>query len=143
MNKMADIYNGIGYLAATFKVDDTTKTYLKTNHTNPKTGNVDVNGMNLAVKLNDDNTVGLGQSVVTEADALFGIIIAYEMDGFATVQIGGGIDGVPTKAEITSGRQSLAANDKGQLEVVAEGGARDTSVVVGSESDNLFASIIL
>lgn len=142
MNKIVS-YEGIGYLAATFKVKDTTQEYLKTNFTNPQTGNVDINGKKLAVKLNDDNTVGFGNSSVTKADALLGIIVAYEMDGFATVQLAGGVDEVPTKQEIKSGRQSLGVNDKGQIEVVSDGGARDTVVATGSTSSNLYASIIL
>lgn len=142
MNKIVS-YEGIGYLAATFKVKDTTQEYLKTNFTNPQTGNVDINGKKLAVKLNDDNTVGFGASTVTKADALLGIIVAYEMDGFATVQLAGGVDEVPTKAEIKSGRQSLGVNDKGKIEAVADGGARDTVVAIGSTSNNLYASIIL
>lgn len=142
MNKMTS-YEGIGYVAATFAVDTDTQSYLKSNYTEPTTGNVDVNGKKLAVKLNDDNTVGFGESTVTKADALLGILVAYEMDGFATVQIAGGVDEVPTKVELKSGRQSLAVNDKGKIEVLATGGARDTVVAAGSTSDNLFASIIL
>ena len=142
MNKIVS-FNGIGYVAATFPVNQTTQTYLKTNHTNPSTGNVDINGMNLAVKLNEDNTVGFGAATATAADALLGIIIAYEMDGFATVQIAGGIDEVPTTAEIKSGRKSLGVNDKGKIEVVSAGGARDTVVAIGSSSEDLYASIIL
>lgn len=142
MNKFVS-FEGIGYVAATFPVSSTAQTYLKTNYTNPKTGNVDINGKKLAVKLNEDNTVGFGAETATAADALLGIIIAYEMDGFASVQILGGIDDVPTKAEIKSGKRSLGVNNKGQIEVVADGGARDTVVAIGSGSDNLFASIIL
>ena len=142
MNKIVS-FEGIGYLAATFKVSSTAIDYLKANHTNAQTGNVDVNGKKLAVKLNNDNTIGFGASTPTKADALLGILVAYEMDGFATVQLAGGVDEVPTKVELKSGRQSLAVNDKGQIEVVAEGGARDTVVAQGSTSDNLFASIIL
>ena len=142
MNKFVD-FNGIGYVAATFPVDETTQTYLKTNHLNASTGNVDINGKNLAVKLGTDGTVGFGAASPTAADAMLGVIVAYEMDGFASVQIAGGIDGVPTKAEITSGRQSLGVNDKGQIEVVSAGGARDTVVATGSTSSNLYASIIL
>ena len=47
MNKFVT-FEGIGYVAATFPVSSATKTYLETNHTNPKTGNVDINGKNLA-----------------------------------------------------------------------------------------------
>lgn len=142
MNKITS-FEGIGYLAATFQVSSTATEYLKANYTNAQTGNVDVNGKKLAVKLNDDNTIGFGASTPTKADALLGILVAYEMDGFATVQLAGGVEEVPTKVELKSGRQSLAVNDKGKIEVVAAGGARDTVVAQGSTSDNLFASIIL
>ena len=150
MNKIVS-FNGIGYVAATFPVNQTTQTYLKTNHTNASTGNVDVNGMNLAVKLNNDGTVGFGASTPTAADALLGIMIAYEMDGFATIQIMGGIDEVPTKAAITTGLKSLVVNDKGQIEELNASvsdssltkGGKDTFVVLPSAVGNLYASIIL
>lgn len=133
MNKIVD-FNGIGYVAATFPVDDTTKAYLAENHTNPKTGNVDINGKNLAVKLGEDGKVGFGEG------PLLGIIMAYEMDGFASVQIAGGIDEVPTAAALTAGVKGLAVNNKG--EIVA-GDAGQYKVVKPSTADNLFASIIL
>lgn len=150
MNKIVS-YEGIGYLAATFKVSETTQGYLKTNFTNPQTGNVDINGKKLAVKLNDDNTVGFGQSTVTKADALLGIIVAYEMDGFASVQISGGIDEVPTKEAVTTGIKQIAVNDKGQMVVLADSvaasaltkGGKEIAVVKPSTAENLFASIIL
>ena len=50
MNKIVD-FNKIGYVAATFEVDATTQAYLKANHSNAKTGKVEINGLNLAVKL--------------------------------------------------------------------------------------------
>lgn len=140
MNKFVS-FNGIGYVAATFEVDEKTQTYLKTNHLNASTGNVDINGMNLAVKLNEDGTVGFGAASPAATDALLGIIMAYEMDGFASVQITGGIDEVPTKAELKGGRKELAVNDKG--EIVETTGGRSTIVAIPSKSDNLFASIIL
>lgn len=150
MNKIVS-YEGIGYVAATFPVDSTTKTYLAANHVNAKTGNVDINGKKLAVKLNSDGTVGFGNSTPTGADALFGIIVAYEMDGFASVQITGGIDDVPTVEAIQGGRKELAVNNAGKLKVVATAqgessltaGGRATDVVKASTSTNLFASIIL
>lgn len=142
MNKMVS-FEGIGYVAATFPVDSTTQTYLKTNYTEPTTGNVDINGKQLAVKMGTDGTVGFGAASPTKADALLGIIMAYEMDGYASVQIIGGVDNVPTKAAITTGRQSLVVNDKGQIEVLSAGGARDTVVAQASTSSNLYASIIL
>lgn len=137
MNKIVD-FNGIGYVAATFKVDNDTQAYLKANHSTSK-GNVDINGKNLAVKLNEDGTVGFGTGLAT--DALLGIIVAYEMDGFCSVQITGGIDLVPTGAEIKAGRKELAVNAAGKI--VAVEGAREVTVAKPSASDDLFASIIL
>ena len=60
MNKMVS-YNGIGYVAATYPVDSATKTILQANFVNPKTGNVDINGKNLAVRLNVSGQVGFGE----------------------------------------------------------------------------------
>lgn len=140
MNKMVD-FNGIGYVAATFPVDATTQNYLKTNYTKASTGNVDINGKNLAVKLGEDGKVGFGASVATTSDALLGVIIAYEMDGFATIQLKGGVDEVPTSAAVKGGNQALAVNNKGEIVVVE--GARATTVAKPSKSENLFASIIL
>lgn len=138
MNKIVD-FNRIGYVAATFEVDQATQTYLKANHLNASTGNVDINGLNLAVKLGADGKVGFGTG--TAADALLGFIVAYEMDGFCSVQIAGGIDEVPTAAAITAGRKSLAVDAKGQ--VVEAEGAREVTVAKPSASDKLYASIIL
>lgn len=134
MNKFVS-FEGIGYVAATFSVDDTTKAYLVANHTDPRTGNVDINGKKLAVKLGEDGKVGFGTG------ALLGIIMAYEMDGFASVQIAGGVDEVPTAAALTAGVKGLGVNNKG--EIVASETGRSTTVAIPSEADNLFASIIL
>ncbi len=134
MNKFVS-FEGIGYVAATFPVDDATKTYLAENHTNPRTGNVDINGKKLAVKLGEDGKVGFGEG------ALLGIIMAYEMDGFASVQIAGGVDEVPTAAALTAGVKGLGVNNKG--EIVASESGRSTAVAMPSTADNLFASIIL
>lgn len=150
MNKFVD-FNGIGYVAATFPVDETTQTYLKTNHLNASTGNVDINGKNLAVKLGTDGTVGFGAVSPTAADAMLGVIVAYEMDGFASVQIAGGIDEVPTKEAITGGMKQIAVNNKGEMVVLADNvaasaltkGGKEIAVVKPSTSSNLFASIIL
>lgn len=147
MNKIVD-FNGIGYVAATFPVDAATQTYLKANHLNASTGNVDINGKNLAVKMGADGKVGFGASTPTAADALLGVIMAYEMDGFASVQITGGIDNVPTSAAITAGvNQPLVVNNKGEMSTLAAtstaAGGREVRVVKPSTADNLFASIIL
>lgn len=140
-------YEGIGYVAATFEVDSTTQTYLKENHLNASTGNVDINGKQLAVKLGTDGKVGFGASTPTSADALFGVIMAYEMDGFASVQIIGCLDNVPTSAAVASGNQPLAVNNKGELVVLAAtssaAGGKDTFVLKPSKTDSLFASIKL
>lgn len=150
MNKMVS-FEGIGYVAATFPVDSTTQNYLKTNYTEPTTGNVDINGKQLAVKLGTTGEVGFGASTPTTADALLGIIMAYEMDGYATVQIAGGVDEVPTKSAINAGLQQLVVNNKGQIEVLADAvatstltkGGKAVEVVKPSTSGNLYASIIL
>lgn len=137
MNKFVD-FEGIGYVAATFPVDDATITYLKQNHL-ASSGNVDINGKKLAVKLGADGKVGFGAGAAE--DKLLGIIVAYEMDGFASVQIAGGIDEVPTSAAVEAGRQALAVNAKGEIVVVA--GGREATVAKPSTSNNKFASIIL
>ena len=137
MNKIVS-FESIGYVAATFPVDAATQAYLKENHL-ATTGNVDINGKKLAVKLGADGKVGFGTGAAT--DKLLGIIVAYEMDGFASVQIAGGVDEVPTSAAVTAGRQALVVNAKGEI-VVVEGG-REVTVAIPSTSDNKFASIIL
>lgn len=152
---MKDLFEGIGYVAATFKVNSTTKSYLEANCLNAKTGNVDINGKKLAVALDEDGKVGFGASTPTGADALFGIIVAYEMDGHASVQIKGGVDEVPTVGEIDGGYQQLVVNNKGEIDVLAtELDTSDTTPVLtlgGAEkyvanpatSTDKFASIIL
>ena len=141
MNKIVS-FEGIGYVAATFPVSSATKTYLQTNHTNAKTGNVDINGLNLAVTLNTDGTVGFPASGIAP---LFGIIKAYEMDGFASVQIIGGIDEVPTAAATNAGLQELSVSTAGKLTATTGEGAvgKQVAVTIPSTSTNLFASIIL
>ena len=138
MNKMVS-FDGIGYVAATFKVDATTKAYLEANKVNPKTGNVDINDARLAVKLNTDGTVGFGASTPTTADAVFGVIIAYEMDGFASVQTEGYVEGVPTAAAINAGVKTLAVNNAGVVSSVSDTDSA-AKVVVPSASANLFAT---
>lgn len=145
MNKIVS-YDGIGYVAATFKIDATTKAYLEANKVNAKTGNVDINDERLAVKLNTDGTVGFGASTPTAADAVFGVIIAYEMDGFATVQTDGYVEGVPTAAVINAGVKTLAVNNAGVVSSVPAGegtAAADSrgTVIVPSASANLFATL--
>lgn len=138
MNKIVS-FDKIGYVAATFPVDEATIAYLKANHLNVKTGNVDINGLNLAVKMGEDGKVGFGAGAAE--DKVLGIVMAYEMDGFASVQIAGGVDNVPTAVELTAGRKGLAVNAAGKI-VAVEGG-REVSVVAPSTAENLYASIIL
>lgn len=140
MNKMVS-YDGIGYVAATYPVDSTTKTYLLANKVNAKTGNVDINDARLAVKLNSDGTVGFGASTPTTADAVFGIIIAYEMDGFATVQTSGYVEGVPTVAAIDSGVKTLAVNNAGVVKSVDSTDSR-AEVIVPSTATALNATLL-
>ena len=136
MNKIVD-FNAIGYVAATFPVDTATQTYLKQHYTNASTGNVDINGKNLAVKLGEDGKVGFG----TGTEALAGIIMAYEMDGFASVQIYGGVDNVPTAAALTTGVKGLAVDKDGKI--VKADSVKERMVVKPSTSNELFASVIL
>ena len=66
------------------------------------------------------------------------------MDGFASVQVKGGLDGVPTGAAIQGGLKALAVTTAGKLAVAGEGATgRNTDVVIPSTSENLYASIIL
>ena len=139
MNKF-NSYDGIGYVAATYKVDSTTKAYLEANKVNAKTGNVDINNARLAVKINTDGTVGFGASTPTTADAVFGVIIAYEMDGFASVQTEGYVEGVPTAAAINAGVKTLAVNNAGVVSSVSDTDSA-AKVVVPSASANLFATL--
>ena len=136
MNKMVS-FEGIGYMAATFPVDDATIAYLKEYHTNPQTGNVDINGKQLAVTLGADGKVKFG----TGTESLLGIIMAYEMDGFASVQVYGGVDNVPTAAALTAGVKGLAVDKDGNI--VESESANKKAVVKPSTANNLFASIIL
>lgn len=138
MNKEVS-FNGIGYVAATFPVSAAAQEYLRTSHLNQKTGNVDINGKNLAVKLNADGTVGFGTG--TAADKLLGIIIVYEQDGFASVQITGGRDDVPTAVALEAGVKGLAVDKDGKI-VAVEGG-RDVVVAKPSKAEELYASILL
>ena len=141
MNKMVS-YDGIGYVAATFPVDSTTKTYLLANKVNAKTGNVDINDARLAVKLNCDGTVGFGARSPTTADAVFGIIIAYEMDGYASVQTAGYVEGVPTAAAINAGVKTLAVNNAGVVSSVSDTDSR-AEVILPSAVCSLNATLLL
>lgn len=139
MNKFVS-FNDIGYVAATFPVDSATQTYLASNYTNPKTGNVDINGKNLAVALGTDGTVNIPSSGTA---SLLGIVIAYEMDGFASVQIKGGIDDVPTAAALTTGVKGLEVDANGAIVAGSNGAGTVAIVAKPSTSNSLFASIIL
>lgn len=122
-------FEGIGYVAATFKVNADTISILESNFKNSQTGNVDINGKKLAVKLNTDGTVGFGASSPTTADALFGIIIAYESDGYASIQTEGFVEGVPTTSTINAGVKTLAVNNAGKLVSVDSTVARGEVIV--------------
>lgn len=134
MNKLLS-YNDIGYEAATFKVDDTTKSYLEKNYYDAGTGRVDINGKNLAVALTGDNTVGFGAETPTATNALFGIIIAYEEDGYASVQYKGFVEDVETTGAIALNTRALAVNEKGIVTTVEGANARAIVTKASTEED--------
>lgn len=263
MNKIVS-YDKIGYIAATYPVDSATKTILAANFTNPKTGNIDINGKNLAVRLNASGQVGFGEvdedagtagvytltistlgvagdkikigdteltfvaenatptgnqvkvgetpsaaeqaeniatflnaqssglkdvftianstntitftqkvkgegdrptvtvtklaetgtlvaAIVTTTegelahsadDALFGVIIAYEQDGYATVQTKGYIDEVPTVGALNAGVKTLVANNRGKLVSISGVKSRGITILPSTEA-NLNTTILL
>lgn len=77
--------------------------------------------------------------------------MAYEMDGFASVQIAGGIDEVPAAEAITTGRKQLVVDKDGKLKVLADSvsesaltaGGRPTIVAKAADVTSKLASIIL
>lgn len=263
MNKMVS-YDKIGYIAATYPVDSATKTILNANFVNPKTGNVDINGKNLAVRLDSTGKVGFGEvdsgagtagvytltistlgvagdkikigdteltlvaedatptgnqikvgatpsaaeqaeniatflnaqssglkdvftiadstntvtftqktngegdrptvtvtklaetgtlvaAIVTTTegelaysadDAVFGVIIAYEQDGYATVQTKGYIDEVPTVGALNAGVKTLVANNRGKLVSISGVKSRGITILPSTEG-NLNTTILL
>ena len=128
-------YNNIGYEAATFKVDETTRAYLEANHKDAATGRVDINDQKFAVALKGDNTVGFGASSPAASDALFGIIIAYEQDGFASVQYKGYVENIEVAGEIALATKTLAVNNKGVISSV-EGAAGRGIVTKASTAED-------
>lgn len=77
--------------------------------------------------------------------------MAYEMDGYASVQIAGGVDEVPTAEAITAGRKQLVVDKTGKLKVLADAvsssaitaGGRPTTIAKPANTNNKLASIIL
>lgn len=128
-------YNDIGYGAATFKVDETTIAKLKEKYLDPATNKVDVNDKKLAVKLTGDNTVGFGTAEAVEGDALFGFIVTYEQDGYAAIQYKGFMEAVPVEDEIAVGKDTLAVNDEGVIEVVETAKGRGIVTKASTSSD--------
>lgn len=135
-------YNDIGYGAATFKVDETTITYLKTNYLDASTGKVDINGKKLAVKLSGDNTVGFGTSTPAATDALFGIIVTYEQDGYAAVQYKGFVENIAVNGAIALGTTTLAVNDKGVISSVTGSAGRAIVTKASTASDKAMTILI-
>lgn len=131
-------YEEIGYLAATFKVDETTIAKLKADHLDASTQRVDVNGKKLGVKLTGDNTVGFGTG--TAADVLFGIIIAYEQDGYATVMTKGYLEEVPTAGEVALASRNLVVDANGLIKT-AEGAESKANVIKAATSEDKFITI--
>ena len=128
-------YGDIGYEAATFKVDDTTIAYLKANYTDAAARRVDVNGKKLAVALTGDNTVGFGASTPTASNALFGIIIAYEEDGYASVQYKGFVEDINVAGAIALGTKTLAVNNKGEISSVNDAAGRGIVTKAATSDD--------
>lgn len=131
-------YEEIGYLAATFKVDEATIAYLKENHLDASTGRVDVNGKKLAVALKGDNTVGFGDG--TEASVLFGIIIAYEQDGYATVMTKGYLEEVPTAAAVAINSRNLVVDAAGKIKTAGNAVSK-ANIIKAATSEDLFVTI--
>ena len=133
-------FEGIGYQAATFKVDETTVAALKEKYLDAATGKVDVAGKNLGVKLSGDDTVGFGTGAAE--DALFGIIVKYEEDGFASVQYAGFAVEVPTTGAIALANTELAVDASGLVANVT--GAKSNGIVTkAATSGDKFATIKL
>lgn len=128
-------YNEIGYVAATFKVDATTIAKLKEMYLNTETQRVDVNGKNLGVVLKSDNTIGFGTSTPAVTDKLFGIMITYEQDGFATVMTKGYLEDVPTVGAVAINSNNLAVNDVGLITTV-EGATTKANVIKAATSSD-------
>ena len=135
-------YENIGYEAATFKIDDTTKTYLETNYKDPATGKVDVNDLKLAVVLKGNNTVGFGTSIPTATDALFGFIKTYEQDGYAAIQYAGFMEDITVEGDITVGTNTLAVNDKGAISSVTGTKSRAIVTKASTSSDKKITVLI-
>lgn len=128
-------YNEIGYVAATFKVDDTTIAKLKSDYLNEDTRRIDVNGKNLGVALKGDNTVGFGAATPTAEDSLFGILITYEEDGYAAIMTKGYMEDVPTSGAITLGSSELAVNDSGLITEVTGAKTKSTAIKAATAND--------
>lgn len=75
-------------------------------------------------------------------DAVFGVIIAYEQDGYATVQTKGYVEGVPTVGALNAGVKSLVANNRGKLVSISSVKSRGVTIVPSTES-NLETTILL
>lgn len=133
-------YEEIGYVAATFKVDDTTIATLKANHLNASTGRVDVNGKKLVVALTGDHTVGFGKGAAT--DAVFGVMVAYEQDGYATIMTSGYLEEVPAAKAVSVGATNLAVDANGKVTVV-EGASSKAQAIKAATSDDLYITIKL
>lgn len=134
------IVEGIGVDAVTLKVNQSTKEYLEANFKDAATGKVDVNGKNLAVKLTGDNEVGFGSGAAS--DALFGIILTYEQDGFAAVQYRGFAAEVETTAAVAVGVKTLAVNNAGKVVSVDSAEGRGLVTKAATSSDK-YVDILL
>lgn len=120
-------YDGIGYKAATFKIDASTITYLAT----APNGSSQVG---LAVTFSADDTVQL----VGDGEFVLGKLISVDKDGYCVVQIGGMMK-LPggTSASLTRGKAIV-----GDLLVSAEGYIREVNTATAAELGVMQGKII-
>ena len=83
-----------------------------------------------------------GELAYSADDALFGVIIAYEQDGYATVQTKGYIDEVPTVGALNAGVKTLVANNRGKLVSISGVKSRGITILPSTEA-NLNTTILL
>lgn len=115
-------YDGIGFKAATYAIDDSTITYDAT-----KTNGADATMIDKAVSLSADGTVQLA----SDGEAIEGKLLLVEPDGFCTVQVGGfctlpGGSGATLTRGVGIVGALGASSAKGYIRIAASGTAAET-----------------
>lgn len=105
-------------------------------------GEIDINNMNLAVKLTGEGTVGFGPAAPTLADKLFGVILSYSTDQMVAVKKTGGVDSVPASGTFAAGDMGLAVNNKGQVVKVANTPGLSQVVFTNSEDGTVALDLV-